>query len=113
MGYSSRIRFGKSWRRYADNLPTYISALRQLPGVSQLYEIRLVNHLVRERVGAKLEMQDLARCSFATFRVKRRSRAIGRPKSLSLPASLGIRTGLMERVNVFAKQEYCMEFMET
>src|ERR1700751_1127348 len=45
---------------------------------------------MRERVGAKLEMQDLTRCAFATFRVKRCSRAIGRPKSLSLPARLGI-----------------------
>src|SRR6267154_5272841 len=46
-----------------------------------------MDRLVRERVGAKLEMQDLARCSFTTFRVKRSSRAVGCPQSFSLPAN--------------------------
>src|SRR2546423_14588271 len=49
-----------------------------------------VKCLARERVGAKLEMQDLARGSFTTFRVKRSSSAVGSPQALSLPSSLRI-----------------------
>src|SRR6266436_4722326 len=49
-----------------------------------------VKRLVRERVGAKLEMQDLARRSFTTFRVKRSSSAVGSPQAFSLPTSLRI-----------------------
>src|SRR6266403_4305301 len=60
---------------------------------SQLSEMRFVarvNRLVREWVGAKLEMQDLARRSFTTFRVKRSASAVGCPQSFSLPASVWI-----------------------
>src|SRR5207248_4491123 len=46
--------------------------------------------LVCERVGAQLEVQDLAGRSFAAFGVKRRSGTVGGPQSLSFPAAFRI-----------------------
>src|ERR1700756_4157229 len=47
-----------------------------------------VQGLMRERVGAKLEMYDLASGSFAAFRVKRSSSAVSSPQAFSLPTSV-------------------------
>src|SRR6266478_7176259 len=51
-----------------------------------LGEIRLL----RERIGAKLELHDLGLRPFAPFQVERRSVAKGRPSSLTLPAGFRI-----------------------
>src|SRR5260370_29936026 len=45
---------------------------------------------MRERVRAKVEGSDLARRSFTTFRVKRRSSAVGSPHAFSRATSLRI-----------------------
>src|SRR5437588_9947105 len=46
--------------------------------------------LVSERIGAKLEVQDLARRSPSAFCMKRCSRAVGSPEPLSFPAGFRI-----------------------
>src|SRR5213593_3291035 len=45
---------------------------------------------LRERIGAKLELHDLARRPLAAFDVERRPGAVGRPQPLALPASIRI-----------------------
>ena len=44
---------------------------------------------VRERIGAQLEMHDLAGGSFAAFHVKRRPGGIGRPRPLPFQPAFG------------------------
>src|SRR2546425_5578663 len=45
---------------------------------------------LRERIGAQLELHDLARRPFAAFDVERCPGAVGRPQPLALPASIRI-----------------------